>query len=243
MLFKAKNNFTEIVREHHLLNEKISIKAKTLTPEEAIGNPEEKDFPLFKGKERIIQADFKGHYGHAFTDMYGDFSGKLSDILNMELHNNFKRALLVASINAVMRYLNMIEKTVHCKDEEPFMCSRMIEEYILKTYPEVKKICLIGYQPAFIQILSKSFSLNVLDLDKDNINKMKFGAPILNGNIFNKEIIKWGDLIFVTGSVFVNETVQEIIKFVNIDKIIFYGVTVAGIAKLLNLKRVCFYGH
>jgi len=243
MLNKVREKFKRLVEKNKLLDEEILIKAKVLTPEEAIGNPEEKDFPLLKGKERIIQADFKDFYGQAFTDMYGDFQGKISDITGMELKNNFRRALLIASINAVMRYLNLIEKTIHCKDEEPFSCSEMIKDFILKKYPETKKICLIGYQPAFVQILSKNFSLNVLDLDKDNINKMKFGVPIINGGICNKETIEWGDIVLATGSVSVNVTVNEITRFKSINKIIFYGVTVAGIAELLNLHRVCFEGH
>ncbi len=243
MLNEIREKFRKIVDENNLLNEEIFIKARVLTPEEAIGNPEEKDFPLLKGKERMIQADFKGSYGQAFTDMYGNFQGKISDIVAMELKNNYRRALFVASINAVMRYLKLIEKTIHCKDEEPFECSQMIEKFILENYPEVKKIALVGYQPAFVQVLSKRFVLNVLDLDRDNTGKMKFGVPILNGNVCTEDTIKWGDIVLVTGSVFVNGTIDEIVRYKNVDRIFFYGVTVAGIAELLHLNRLCFKGH
>jgi len=62
--------------------------------------------------------------------MYGDFSGRLSDITEMELTNNFRRAIFISSLNAVMRYLGLITKTIHCKNDEPRQCSYKLLEYI-----------------------------------------------------------------------------------------------------------------
>ena len=46
--------------DNNLLDEMVTVKAKTLSTEEAIGNPEADDFPLQKGRERLMQANF-GH--------------------------------------------------------------------------------------------------------------------------------------------------------------------------------------
>ncbi len=71
--------------DNNLLDKNITIKAHALSTEEAIGNPETNDFPLMKGKERLMQAEISGSAGQAFTDQYGNFEGTLKDILNSEL--------------------------------------------------------------------------------------------------------------------------------------------------------------
>ncbi|KAF5411762.1 MAG: hypothetical protein C5S43_02885 [Candidatus Methanocomedens sp.] len=116
MYTKIKERFAQIVAENNLSDEAVRVSAKTLTPEEAIGNPESDDFPILKGHERMTQAEFRGSFGQAFTDMYGDFEGTLQDVLYMELNNNFRRAIFIATLNAVMRNLGLIEGSVHCKD-------------------------------------------------------------------------------------------------------------------------------
>ena len=112
---QIKQNFSKLIDNRNFWKEKVVIKTRILEPKEAIGNPERTDFPLLKGKERIIQADFKGSNGQAFTDMYGNFSGRLSDIAEMELKDNLDRAIFVSTLNAVMRYLRLIDKSMHCK--------------------------------------------------------------------------------------------------------------------------------
>jgi len=103
-----------------------------------------------------------------------------------------------------------------------------------------RKIALIGYQPAFVEKLSKEFTLKVLDLNKDNFGK-RYGVSVLDGNKFYKDVIKWAEIVLATGTVFVNGIIDKIVEIKPIEEIIFYGVTISGIAKLLNLKRICFY--
>ncbi|MEA1945154.1 MAG: hypothetical protein U9N07_07475 [Euryarchaeota archaeon] len=125
-----KDKFGRIVAENGLSGATVVIRAKPLTPEEAIGNPECEDFPILKGRERLMQAEFRGSFGQAFTDMYGDFEGTLQDVLNLELTNNFRRAIFVATLNAVMRHLGMIEGSVHCKDSGPEECGLDLLEFL-----------------------------------------------------------------------------------------------------------------
>ncbi|MCL5123613.1 MAG: hypothetical protein M1511_03775 [Deltaproteobacteria bacterium] len=131
---RIKNEFTRLSERNNLGAETIQIRVRTLSPEEAIGNPEDKDYPLTKGRERMMEAEFKGCFGQAFTDMYGNFSGDMNYVLQMELNNNFRRAIFLASFNAVTRYLGIADKTVHCKDEAPQFLR------FLQSHPEVKDI-------------------------------------------------------------------------------------------------------
>ena len=126
-----KERFFNLIKEKDLMSSKVEVvSARTLTHQEVIGKPERDDFPLLKGKEVMLQADFKGSLGQAFTDMPGNYSGGLQEVLAMPLDNNFKRAVFIATLNAVLRYLNYISKTVHCKDKEPGECAAHLVDYI-----------------------------------------------------------------------------------------------------------------
>ena len=59
-------------QKHDLFDKQVTIRCKPITPEQAIGTPEEKDYPIIKGKESIVQAEFEEIKGHAFSDSYGD---------------------------------------------------------------------------------------------------------------------------------------------------------------------------
>ncbi len=56
----AKVRFEKITRENRLSDSDISVLVKTLSPEEAIGVPGRRDFPIVDGRERVIEADFQG---------------------------------------------------------------------------------------------------------------------------------------------------------------------------------------
>ena len=58
------------------------VRARVLTEEEAIGNPEADDFYLQGGKERLMQAEFFDAGGQAFTNRFGNFESSLEDVLH-----------------------------------------------------------------------------------------------------------------------------------------------------------------
>ncbi len=236
----AKEKVLERLGKEGLLNDKILLEAKVLSAFEAIGNPEEYDFPLLKGKEKIVEANFNDHLGHAFTDMYGGFYGRLDEVFAMDAANNYRRSLQVATINALARYWKLAEDTVHCKDKQPKICARKCVAFMKKNYPTVKKIAIIGYQPALIDAFSKRYELQVLDLDKDNIGEKRFGQIILDGKECFRGAVAWAQLVLATGTTVVNGTIDEILKAAGKEKVIFYGVTISGTAALLGLNRICF---
>jgi len=232
-----KEKFGSIVAEHNWGGEEIIVTAQTLSPEEAIGNPEEDDYPILKGRERIVEAQFRGARGHAFTDMFGNWRGTINEILRMEIKNNFRRAVFISTLNAVLRYLGKVEGTVHCKDRAPQECSKVLVEKIRSEFGN-PKVFLVGFQPRMAEALAKKFPLRITDLDEANIGTEKFGVKIqppheAKGNI------DWCDLMVVTGSTAVNNTMKE---FIGKKPVIFYGVTVAGPAYLLGLNRFCPFG-
>ncbi len=233
-----KREFTKIITESGLESETVVVKAAPLSPEEAIGNPEDRDYPLVTGRERLMQAEFRGCLGQAFTDMYGNFSGRLSDIVTMDLQNNFRRAIFISSLNAVMRYLGLVTKTVHCKNNEPPECSQELVKFVERNYGN-PKIAFIGFQPRMVQALSPRFELRVTDLDKDNIGKEKFGV-IVDGTEKTQQNLDWCDLALVTGTTVVNGTFSQ---FTSSKPVVFYGVTISGVAKLLGLNHYCHCGH
>jgi hypothetical protein len=220
-----------------LLDQRVRVHARPLTAEEAIGNPEADDFPLQKGRERLMQADFQGSLGQAFTDQYGDFEGALKEILEMDLKNNYRRAIFVATLNAVLRHIGLTEKTIHCHDKGPTLCAEALVDHIKKRYGLIK-VLQIGFQPRMVEYLAAHFPLRVIDLDPDNIGARKFGVDI-EGPETTGEAMQWADLLFVTGTTIVNDTIEQ---FLGGKPVIFYGTTIAGAASLMGWDRFCALG-
>lgn len=235
---KLKIEFTSLIKEKNLLQEEIVVKARALTTEEAIGKPNRKDYPLITGKEKLMQAEYKGFYGQAFTDMPGNFKGRVEEILNLPLESNYNRGVFISTLNAIMNFLGQGEGFIHCKDEEPESCSKELVEYISKKYGN-KKLALIGFQPAFVEGLSKNFHIRVLDLDRDKIGSNEYGVIIEDGDKNKEEVLNWCDIIVSTGSTIVNETIDNYMIYNK--PTIFYGTTIAGAAKLLGLEKFCKY--
>lgn len=241
MLFDTlKKEFGKIIREHQLSASEIVIHSKALSAQEAIGITERKDFPIITGKETMLEAHFRGAAGQSFTDAPAAFQGKLEDILSMDIEEDpHARGLFIASMNAVMRYLGLIEKTIHCKNEEPELCAKELTACIREKYGS-PKITLVGYQPAMLESLAKAFPLRVLDLDVQNINQVRYGVRVEDGvDAYEDAVLNWPDLVLCTGSTLCN---GSIVNFLEIGKeVLFFGTTISGAAYILGLPRVCFY--
>ncbi len=217
-----------------LLSQPVQVRARALSTEEAIGNPEEKDFPLQKGKEKLMQALFFNSLGQAYTDHYGDFEGTLGEVLEMSLDNNYRRAVLVATLNAVLRHLGRIHATVHCHDQEPAQCAEELNRYLYGKFGRVR-ITQIGFQPRMVEFLASTFPLRVLDMDPDNIGRRKFQVVIEDPEDTG-DAVRWADVLLVTGTTLVNRTIRP---FIGPKPVLFYGTTIAGAAHLMGWDRFC----
>jgi len=229
-----KRSLTQQIAEEGWQQETVRIHVRTLTPEEAIGNPEDRDYPLIKGRERMMAAEFRGAQGQAFTDMFGSYQGTLQQVVELELTNNFRRAVFLSSLNAVMRARGLVERTVHCRDDKPPACAAQLADYVSDRFGR-PKIGMVGLQPRMVQALSRRFALRVTDMDQDNIGAQRFKL-IIEGPEQTADMLAWCDLALVTGSTLSNATLVQMLT----DKpIIIYGVTAAAPAVILNLERFC----
>ncbi len=235
---ELKTKVFDLWKEEGLLSERIQIRARALSTKEAIGNPEHQDFPIQKGKEKLMQATFMDAGGQAFTDMYGDYEGTLEQVLHLPMENNHQRAVFVASLNAVLRHLGRIEGSIHCRDEEPVQCGKALVPYLKDRYSGAK-IAHVGFQPRMVENLAVVHPLRVLDMDPDNIGARKFGITIESAD-HTEDAVKWADLILATGTVLANGSVAPL---VGKKPIIFYGTTIAGAAHLMGWERFCPCSH
>jgi uncharacterized protein (DUF4213/DUF364 family) len=247
ILENSKAQFAEIVAKHRLLDTQVSVLVKTLTPEEAIGEPGRRDFPIILGKERVVEAEVLGARAHAFTDSPGEFVGDLKGVLDLPLASNRERSIYVATLNATFKYLNLIENTIHCKDEDPERCGKEIASQLLKRWGKVR-VGFIGLNPAIAENLTETFGMEnvrITDLNKQNVNSLKFGVMIWDGGGMTKELIKQSDIILITGTTIVNGTFDAIMQGVQNDRkdYLIYGVTGAGICHLMGLNRICPYSR
>lgn len=235
--------FKILVHNSGIMDQDISIIARPLTPEEAIGQPGRRDFPIIVGKERIIEARFRDFIGQAFTDSPGDFIGTIRDIFGLKLDNNKNRAILIAAMNAVMSYMNLIDNTVHCKDEEPEECGQKLARDFLLKYGPIK-LGIIGYNPAIVENMIRAFGTDktlISDLYRGNIGENRFGVKILDGSKDNEFLIKESDLILVTGTTIQNNCFPQIYNWGKEygKKIIIFGVTGAAFCYFTGIERIC----
>ncbi|MFH1581031.1 MAG: DUF364 domain-containing protein [Pseudomonadota bacterium] len=224
------------IQKHNLSGQNISIRCKALSATEAIGKPEHNDYPIIKGKEVMVEAVFEGAKGQAFTDEFENEDYLVDDLLKISLNSNKKRASFISGLNAVFRHLNLCDKTIHCKDQEPKDCAGNLLEAIGK----LNNVLLVGYQPRFLEMLALKYSIRVVDMDQNNIGSDVFGV-VIEPPEMTADAIEWCNLIFATGSTIVNGTITN---FLNQDKpVLFYGVTISAASKILNLNKYCHCGH
>lgn len=235
--FKKLQPFiNDILRDPELASVEVAVNCQALSPAEAIGSPGRDDFPLQKGKEKLMQAEIDGCSGQAYTDMAGNFSGSLQEALTLPPINNYYRAVIIAALNAVYRKTRQVTSTLHCRDQGPGECSEKLWETLGEKYG-TPRIAVIGLQPAMVEQLARRFETRVFDLDPENIGQNKYGVIIESGDYSLEQIEDWCDLFLVTGSTVVNGTIDP---FLSRQKpVIFYGTTIAAPAVLLGLNRFC----
>jgi len=247
LLEMTRARFGAIVEKEDMLDVETSVLVKTLTAAEAIGTPGRRDFPIIIGKERVVESMVREAKGHAFTDSPREFVGTLKELLNLELVTNENRVIFVATLNAVLRHLEMVDATVHCKNDDPETCAREIAKHILQKHGRIH-VGLIGLNPAIAERFADTFGADrvlITDLDCDNIGKRRFGVEIWNGIDRTTDLIEASDVIVLTGTTLVNGTfdfiwnrIQDLQK-----EYLVYGVTASGVSKLMGIDRICPCGR
>lgn len=215
------------------------VATRPLSTFEAIGNPEMDDFPLLRGKEVLIQAVYRGSLGQAFTSAAGSFSGTLEEVLELSLRETFERAVLVSTINAVLRNVGLAEGTVHCRDRGPGDCAAGLGRWVQEL--DADRVGLVGMQPALLSSLVDVLGPdNVIVSDLASAGEVRFGVEVLDGTcpdlLFDR-----CPLVLITGTTLVNGTIDELLELAERhgSRVVFYGTTIAGAAHLLGLERWC----
>lgn len=237
---RLKKEFARIVEENGLAEEPVEVSCRALTPEEAIGQTRRMDFPILEGKDVMIQAEYRGGKGQAFTDAPAAFSGTLAQVLDLDiLHDAHARGLFIACMNAVMAHLGRCVGTVHCRTQGPEQCAVDMHAWLDREYPDARRVGLVGYQPALLEMLAGSGrQVRVLDLNPENVGATRFGTLVEDGARAKEDLVQWADLILCTGSTLCNGTIVDYMELP--VPVVFFGITLAGSAELLGLRRVCF---
>ncbi|MBQ3403998.1 MAG: hypothetical protein IJG63_01090 [Oscillospiraceae bacterium] len=240
-LFRTlKDKFRQLLEEHNLESETISVSCRSLSAEEAIGDTIRKDFPIITGNDVMIQAEYCGGKGQAFTDAPALFEGSLMDISESDIESDpHCRGIFIASLNAVMSALDLCSCTAHCRREGPELCAGDMRAYLDSKWPDARRIGLIGYQPALLQMLSESGRhVRVLDLNPANIGEIRHGVSVEDGASARDSVVEWADLILCTGSTLCNGTITDYLDLH--VPVLFFGITAAGASRLMGWQRVCF---
>lgn len=239
---RLRQELESLIKRHHLEQSPIRLKSRGLSPEEAIGNTRRRDYPILAGREVMLQAEFGEAFGQAFTDAPSDFDGTLEDILSLDPESDsHSRGLLVASLNAVMRYTGDIDHTVHCRNDELEQCAEAHAAHIREHFGS-PRITLIGYQPALTARLSQEFSLRVLDMNPQFVGSERSGITIEHGTAaYRSAVLEWPELILCTGSTLCNGT---FVNYLDTGRpVIFFGISGAAAARIFHLPRFCPMAH
>lgn len=241
ILAAVRDRAVEIWEKEDILGESVQVVAGPLTVKQAIGDPGGGDFPIQKGKEKLMEAGMGDARGQAFTDDFGSLSATLGEIARLPLDSNFNRSVFVSAFNAAMRSLGRTKNTVHCRDNGPHDCAAQLPEYIRATYGN-PRITQVGFQPAMIGAVGKEFELRVLDLDPDNVGQMRRGV-LVEGPEKSAEAIEWAQLLMVTGTTLANASIDDFIDMegrgVTGAPVLFYGTTIAAACDLMGWNRFC----
>lgn len=231
-----------------LLGTDVSVLARPLTPEEAIGTPGRRDFPILTGKERVVEARVGTGRGHAFTDTPREFLGRLSEVVAITFGDSGDRAIYVATLNATLGHLGRVEGAVHCRDDDPERCGAEIAAALQERIGDGGVVGLIGFNPAIADHLVRTFGprrVRIADLNPDNVGQDKYGVVVVDGASQIEELINAADIVLLTGTTLVNGSFDFIWgKIMDGGKTgLVYGVTAAGICALLGFERICPYGR
>ena len=229
---QLKSALYDLIQKHKLSGKNLQVRCRVLETSEAIGTPEDKDYPIQNGREHMIEAVFENARGQAFADEFENINCNIETLITMETNTNAKRAIFIAGLNAVYRYCSICEKTVHCRDEEPKECASHLSGALSLN----KKIALIGLQPRFLEQLTKMGEVRVLDLDTKNIGQIKSGI-LIEPPSQTSAAIDWCDHILATGSTIVNGSIISILQ--HKKPTVFFGVTISAAAEILGLETFC----
>jgi len=243
VLERARREFARLAGARGLLDTRITITARTLSTAEAIGEAVYDDLPILRGKEVMIEAEFQEAKGHAFTSAPSSWEGMVRDLLALPIDTNQRRALLSAAMNAVLRSLGLVERTVHCHGEDIARCGDQMAADLHGEYGDVR-VGVVGYQPGLVAGVAKHFgpaNVRVVDLLEENIGRRVGEIEIRDGMTHAEDLIRGSHLVLATGSTVANGTADGLLRLAGEREtpLLLYGVTAAAVCHLCGVPRRC----
>jgi hypothetical protein len=235
---QTKELFAKIAKDEDLLDEKVTVKARSLGEKQEQTQGKRKD-----GGEQLVEATLKRVRGQAFTDEWREFQGTLREVFVLPLDSSANRAIFTAALNATLRSLKRVEKTVHCRDHEAAGCSEEIAACIWDRWGAVP-VGLIGLHPAIAKALMTKFgpeNVRVCALDPKAMPAAELDPQVRAAKTGLDTVIRDSRVLVVTATTLVTGDFDEILeKIQELNKFyMLYGVTGAGVCQLLGLNRIC----
>lgn len=246
LLEKARELLARRIEEGSV-NRTLPVTVRSLSPDEGIGSIADASFPIRRGRERVIEAEFRGFRGQAFTDRPAPWRGTLDELLALDLSKVPARAVFTAGLNAVLVSLGETTGTVHCRDEDPSRCGPEVARTLEERFGRMR-VGLVGLQPAILKALAARFgtsSVFCVDLNPDHIGQVRAGVAVWDGEQDLPRLAAACDVGLATGSSIVNGTLDGILETFGRERkpLVVYGNTISGTAALLGLDRLCPYGR
>jgi len=196
------------------------------------------------GREHLLEASLEGVRGEAWTDQPSDWSGTLGDVFSMPLKAVGRRAIVVATLNALAGRLGLTAHHFRCRHGAPLACGRELVTQLRTRFEGVGRVLVVGCQPGVVEALVEALGadhVRVLDHDGDLIGKTLHGVRVENGNADITADVRWCDLMLVTGSSVVNGTLDDLLRHSqdHSKPVVFFGNTIAAVAAIANLERLC----
>ncbi len=226
--------FKTIVSEYKVdLNEKVVCWHETGKDLDLEGD----EYALLRGKEILLTCRYRDSIGQVFTVAPRSFTGTLKEVLELEPYSIVNNSIMYSTLNAVLRHLGLIQKTMHCRGDKPRRCGELLVKQLIRDYGLTARILHVGYQPGHVEALVEAFKDNVIvtDLSEDIIWTKRYGRLIVDGEL-NKYFVDKVDVVLMTASAIVNNTAWEIIRQAQLSntKIIVYGISASSAIYILR---------
>ena len=96
--------------------------------------------PVRRGREHRVEAALGDAVGEAWTDSPSDWTGTLGDVFGLPLKSAPKRAIVVATLNALASRLGLIGHYLRCRHGVPIDCGRELVAQLRRRFDEAGQI-------------------------------------------------------------------------------------------------------
>jgi len=179
-----------VAEEHHLLDDPVTVGAATDNSGRLV-RPEGE-------REVMLEAQFRGERGLAFTADPASFSGRLAELLGLPLDSDQSRALVLAGAKSVLRYL---ERRGAGPPDRVTLCAAEIAEAIAREFGRAK-VGVVGYDSSVVDACVELVSaerVRIADPNPAQVGRERQGVVVVALDGFTDDLFDWADVVIITG--------------------------------------------